>query len=89
MANVAAAIKQIRKDSKKRLQNQSVLSELKSLTKKLAEVAKEKPAEAGAFARTVVSKWDRAASSGVVPKGRANRNKARIAGLLSKLKTSS
>ena len=42
-------------------------------------------AEVRASAQVLVSKWDRAVSRGVVPKGRANRKKARIAGALAKL----
>ena len=82
MANVHSAIKAIRKDAKKRSRNQAVLSELQSLWKKFS--AAPGAAEARTSAQVLVSKWDRAVSRGVVPKGRANRKKARIAGALAK-----
>ena len=82
MANVHAAIKQIRKDAKRRLRNQGALSELHTLWKKFTQLLASNPAEARSFAPTLTSKWDRAASSGIVPKGRANRKKARIASAL-------
>ncbi len=83
MANVHSAIKAIRKDTKKRSRNQAVLSELQSLWKKFS--AASDAAQARASAQVLVSKWDRAVSRGMVPKGRANRKKARIAGALAKL----
>jgi small subunit ribosomal protein S20 len=85
MANVHAAIKQIRKDSKKRLRNQAVLSELKTLWKKLSPLVQSDPVSAKSLAGHLVSQWDRAVSRGIVPKGRANRKKARIALLLNKI----
>jgi small subunit ribosomal protein S20 len=85
MANVHAAIKEIRKSAHKRARNQSATSELKTLWRKLTNLDSKNTAEAKLMAQTLVSKWDRAASRGIVPKGRANRKKARIAALLNKL----
>lgn len=85
MANVHAAIKQIRKDAKKRLRNQAVLSELKTLSKKFPELASKDRAQVESLAQALVSKWDRAVSQGVVPRGRADRKKARIALSVNKL----
>ena len=85
MANVHSAIKQIRKDAKKRNRNQARLSELHSLWKKLTLVPKSETAKAKPLAQTLISKWDRAASKGFVPKERANRKKTRIALFLKKL----
>ncbi len=85
MANLHSAIKQIRKDSKKRIQNQAVRSELHSLWKKFSLLAGTNPADARPVANTLVSKWDRAVSRGIVPKGRANRKKSRIASALQKI----
>lgn len=79
MANVHAAIKQIRKDAKKRVRNQAASSELKTLWLHLTELPKEESEKARALAQTLTSKWDRAVSRGIVPKGRADRKKARIA----------
>ena len=85
MANVHAAIKEIRKSARKRARNQSVASELKTLWKGLIEVPRSEGAKAKAQAQELVSKWDRAVSRGIVPKGRANRKKARIAYFVNKL----
>lgn len=85
MANVHAAIKQIRKDVKKRNRNLPALSELKTLGAKLFRLTKQAPGEANTLARDLVSKWDRAVSRGMVPRGRSNRKKARIAHFLKKL----
>lgn len=84
MANLHSAIKQIRKDAKKRMQNQAVLSELHTLWKKFSALAGTSPKEAEPLGNTLVSKWDRAVSRGIVPKGRANRKKARIANAFQK-----
>ena len=86
MANVHAAIKQIRKDAKRKLRNQAALSELHTLGKNFTQLLGSNPEEARTFAQTLTSKWDRAVSGGIVPKGRANRKKARIALALSSTK---
>ena len=85
MANVHAAIKQIRKDSKKKIRNQDALSELKNLGAKLAQAPQQDAAKVKDLARELVSRWDRAVSRGIVPRGRADRKKARIAHFLNKL----
>ena len=85
MANVHSAIKQIRKDVKKRVRNQTALSELKTLWRKLTTLSSSDAGQAPPLAQQLTSKWDRAASHGVVPKARANRKKARIAEYLKKL----
>ena len=79
MANVHAAIKQIRKDSRKRKQNQAATSELKTLWTNLVHLPQGDTAKAKSWAQNLISKWDRAVSRGVVPKGRADRKKTRIA----------
>ena len=84
MANVHASIKEIRKSAKRRVRNQAVLSELKTLWAKLTKLPSSDAAQAGIVARTLVSKWDRAASAKVVPRERANRKKTRIAHFLAK-----
>ena len=85
MANVHAAIKEIRKNARKRARNQPVLSELKTLWKNLAQIPRSEAARAKTLAQELVSKWDRAVSRGMIPKGRANRKKARIAFFVNKL----
>lgn len=85
MANVHAAIKQIRKDARKRVRNQTILSELKTLWTNLVRLPKTESGKAESEAQHLISKWDRAVSRGVIPKGRADRKKARIARLLNQL----
>ncbi len=85
MANVHAAIKQIRKDAKRRLANQAALSELKTLWRRLSGLPESDPKQAQTLAQELTSKWDRAVSRGVVPRRRADRKKARIAFFLTKL----
>lgn len=85
MANVHSAIKQIRKDAKKRARNQTALSELRTLWRRLTTLPPAETNQAGPLSHQLVSKWDRAVSRGIVPKARANRKKARIAEYLKKL----
>ena len=84
MANVHAAIKQIRKDVRKRERNQGTLSALKTLWRKFDSLPAGETKQAPTLARKLVSSWDRAASRGIVPSGRADRKKARIAYRLAK-----
>ena len=88
MANVHAAIKQIRKDAKRRVSNQAVLTELKTLWRKFSTLSAGEQKQAQPLAQQLTSKWDRAVSRGIVPKGRADRKKARIAFALNKLSQS-
>jgi len=85
MPNIASAAKRIRSDAKKRAKNQAVVSELKTMSKKLAQLATE-PEKAKALAATLTAHYDRAVSSGVIPRGRADRRKSRITAFLAKLK---
>ena len=86
MPNIKSAAKRMRSDLKKHLTNQAVLSELHTLYKKLAEEAKTDPKTAPEKARILVSKLDKAVTQGVIPHGRADRKKARIAKLIAKQK---
>ena len=85
MANIHSALKQIRKDARKRERNQTALSELKTLGTKLLRTPKQESAQAKQLAQVLASKWDRAVSRGLVPRGRADRKKSRIAHFLTKL----
>lgn len=85
MPNIKSAMKRIRSDAKKRANNQAAISELKSLAKKMRSLASE-PAKAEELAKQLVSRFDKAVSRGIVPKGRASRNKSRIALFLAGLK---
>ena len=84
MPNLASAAKRMRSDAKKRLTNQATLSELHSLSRKLTDQAKINLDAARKEARELISKLDKAVSRGIIPHGRADRKKARIAKLLAK-----
>lgn len=84
MPNIRSAAKRIRSDAKKRAKNQAVLSELKSMNKKLVLLTQE-PEKAKALAATLVVRYDRAVVKGVIPRGRADRKKSRIAAFLAKI----
>ena len=86
MPNIKSAMKRMRSDAKKRTRNQAAVSELKTLDDKLQKLAGE-PAKAKELAKTVVSRYDRAVSRGIIPGGRAARKKSRIAKFLSKIKS--
>ncbi|HOW88254.1 MAG TPA: 30S ribosomal protein S20, partial [Candidatus Omnitrophota bacterium] len=70
---------------KKRAKNLAVLSELKSLSKRLAQLASE-PEKAQALASNLVARYDKAVTKNAIPRGRANRRKSRIALFLAKIK---
>ena len=86
MPNKKSAMKRMRSDAKKNELNQSTLSELHTLYKKLILQAEKKEGDLSASARTMVSKLDKAVTRGIIPHGRADRKKARIGALLSKTK---
>ena len=75
-----AALKQIGKDRKRRQRNQAVRSELKTLTKRLLVLLKDqKLDEAKALIHVVASRYDRAASKGIIHRNTAARYKSRLA----------
>ncbi len=76
----------MRSDAKKRATNQAAISELKTLGQRLTHLSSE-PAKAREFARHVISRYDRAVSRGIIPRGRADRKKSRIAKFLAGLKS--
>lgn len=85
MPNIRSAAKRIRSDAKKREKNMAVLSELKSLSKKLAQLASA-PDKAAPVAADLITRYDHAVVKGVIPRGRADRRKSRIALFLAKIK---
>ena len=84
MPNIRSAAKRMRSDAKKQARNQATLSELKTLKKKMIQLGAE-PAKAQEAARLLISRFDRAVSRGVIPRGRADRNKSRIEKFLATL----
>ncbi len=86
MPNIPSAAKRVRSDAKRRAENQTVQSELKTISKKLYSLASSQNLQkASEYARLVISKYDTAASNGKIPRQRADRKKARVASLLAKL----
>ncbi|OGY26584.1 MAG: hypothetical protein A2Z11_00135 [Candidatus Woykebacteria bacterium RBG_16_43_9] len=78
MPVIKSAKKKLRADARKKIVNLKVKIQMKSALKKFAaNPAKEALAQA-------YSVLDTAAKKAVIPKGRANRKKARLAALLSK-----
>jgi len=70
----------MRKDRTRRTRNQSVRSELKTLTKQfISLVQHQKLDEASRLLRRVASTYDRAASKGVIHRNTAARYKSRLA----------
>ena len=79
MPNKHAALKQIRKDRKRHARNQSQLSELKTVTRQLADLLRtNKQEEARLVMRRVASRFDRAAAKGLVHRNTAARYKSRL-----------
>ncbi|MBI4970903.1 MAG: 30S ribosomal protein S20 [Candidatus Omnitrophica bacterium] len=85
MPNIKSAEKRMRSDAKKRHFNQSHISELKTMSKKLAEFGKENAKEAKELAQALLVKYDKAVKMGVIPRGRADRRKSRISVFVNKL----
>ncbi|MBN1687564.1 MAG: 30S ribosomal protein S20 [Candidatus Omnitrophica bacterium] len=88
MPNSPSAIKRMRSDAKKQHRNQTALTELKTLDKKLNALS-DNPGEAQKVAQQAVSCYDRAVSKGIIPKNRAARRKSRIAKFLKKISVKS
>ena len=79
MAIKHAALKQLRKDRGRQQRNQMVRSELKTLTKRFVTlVSTQQLDEARATLHTLASKYDRAASKGVIHRNTAARYKSRL-----------
>ena len=83
MPNIKSAMKRMRSDAKKHDRNQAVISELKTLSKKLA--AASEAAKASEIAKVLVSCYDKAVTRGIIPRGRADRRKSRVAKYVAKL----
>lgn len=86
MPNIASAAKRIRSDARKRAKNQAVLSEIKTLSKKLAQLTASAD-KATEVAQELIARYDRAVTKGVIPRGRADRRKSRITKFVTKLST--
>lgn len=81
-----SAIKRERSNERKRLQNAIITSSLKTYFKAFQKAVADKDAKAAQEkGRLVMRVYDKAASKGVIPKGRADRKKERIQKALNKL----
>ena len=80
MPHHKSAVKRLRTSEKARLRNRSIKSRLKGILKKA-----ESPegTEASVF-NAAMSALDRTVAKGVIPKGRADRKKSRLAKRLNK-----
>ncbi|MCF2710533.1 MAG: 30S ribosomal protein S20 [Schaalia hyovaginalis] len=86
MANIKSQIKRIRTNEKRRLRNQSVKSELKTLVRKTREAVDAGDKEAALAALQLASrKLDKAVSKGVIHKNQAANRKSKLARRVSKL----
>ncbi len=86
MANIKSQIKRIRTNEKRRLRNQSVKSELKTLVRKTREAVDAGDKEAALAALHLASrKLDKAVSKGVIHKNQAANRKSKLARRVSKL----
>lgn len=88
MAHRRQSIKKIRVDKKRRSQNVQVISELKTVARKVnALIADKKASEALLGSRELFSKLDKAVKKGILHKNRASRRKSRVILRINSLKT--
>ena len=87
MPNTKSAARRARNSARKNLQNRSRKSSLKTLERKYLELVDTgKKEDASKILRTVSSSLDKAAKTGVIPRGNADRKKSRLALRLNKMK---
>lgn len=87
MAHRRQSIKKIRIDKRRRLQNLRVISELKTVTRKVKHWMDEKKQdEALKSSRELFSKLDKAVKKGILHRNIANRRKSRITLAINALK---
>lgn len=88
MAHRRSSIKKIRIDKRRRAVNVRIISELKTVTRKVANLIAQKNAdEAVKQSRELFSKLDKAVKKGVLHKNLASRRKSRISLKINSLKT--
>ena len=79
MPNKRAALRSLRKDRVRHARNEAVLSELKTLRKRLVGLLSErKREEAATLLPLVVKRFDQAAAKHIIHKNVASRLKARL-----------
>lgn len=88
MAHRRSSIKKIRIDKRRREHNLSVISELKTVARKVnASLIAKKADEALVASRELFSKLDKAVKKGILHKNKASRRKSRIALRINALKS--
>lgn len=74
-----SAFKELRKAKKRHLRNVRIISELKTLDKKLSALINEKNIEqAKKILHQLISKLDKAAAKEIIHKNKASRKKSRL-----------
>lgn len=87
MPNTKSAARRMRNSDRKRLHNRSVKSRLKSLERAYSDALKGgKKDDATTAYRNLTSAFDKAAKTGVIHKGKADRKKSRLASSLATAK---
>ena len=87
MPNTKSAERRVRNSERKRVQNRAVKTRLKTLERAYEDALKGgKKDEATAAYRKITSAFDKAAKTGVVHKGRADRKKSRLSVHLAAIK---
>ena len=88
MANRRSSIKKIRVDRQRRIQNLRVISELRTVARKVNSLILGNNAEAASKeSRVLFSKLDKAVKKGILHKNHASRRKSRIALRIHSLKS--
>ncbi|GIP39569.1 30S ribosomal protein S20 [Paenibacillus sp. J31TS4] len=86
MPNIKSAIKRVKTNEKRRLNNASQKSALRTAVKSFEQAAAGNNAEAAKEALVLaVKKLDKAATKGLIHKNAANRKKSRLAKKLNEL----
>lgn len=86
MPRTASAARRVRSSARRADRNRSVKSRLKTLEKHYRQILAEKRKEDATSAlRTVISALDKAAKTGVIHRGTADRKKSRLASKLAAL----
>jgi small subunit ribosomal protein S20 len=86
MANTKSALKNIRKNKARYLQNRAVASRLKTLEKKfLSAIGEKDAARSKELASSLISALEKAKKKNLVHANKVSRKKSRCAELLSKL----
>jgi len=87
MPQIRSAFKRLRQDKKKHIANKSMVSEIRTLTKKVRTLITEKDLKTGEQAlRRLESKLDRAVKSNKMKKNTSSRKISRLRKQLSQIK---